>query len=69
MSPYEFIGKNNGGIFWEKCFWRIFRGEDFFGKIFWEEFFGRNCLVEISKELMILSRFWGNARRKENLDP
>ena len=43
------------------------------GGFFWEEFFGRNYLVEINKELMFLSRFWGNARRKEarkeNLDP
>jgi hypothetical protein len=34
---------------------RIFL-EDFFGRIF----FGRNYLVEINKELMFLSRFWGN---------
>ena len=37
-------------------------------------FFGRNYLVEINKELMILSRFLGNARRRrrrkdKNLDP
>ena len=37
----------------------------FFGRIFWEEFFGRNYLVEINKELMFLSRFWGNARKKD----
>jgi hypothetical protein len=45
-----------GGFFWE----------DFFG----EEFFGRNYLVDFYKELMFLSRFWGNfvsmeGRRKE----
>ena len=32
----------------------------FFWRIFLEEFFGRNYLVEINKELMFLSRFWGN---------
>ena len=41
-----------------------------FGRIFWEEFFGRNYLVEFYKELMFLSRFWGDfvsmeGRRKE----
>ena len=36
----------------------------FFGRNFWEEFFRRNYLVEINKELMFLSRFWGNARRR-----
>ena len=64
-----------GGIIWEIFFRRIFLGgifwEDFFGRIFWEKFFGRNYLVEISKELIILSRFWGNffsmeGRRKED---
>ena len=54
---------------WEDFFGRIFFGgfflEDFFGGFFLEEFFGRNYLVEINKELMFLSRFWGNARRKE----
>ena len=35
-----------------------------------EVFFERNYLVEINKVLMLLSRFWGNARRKDkNLDP
>ena len=44
------------------------------GEIFWEDFFGRilweDLLVEINKELMFLSRFWGNARRRKdkNLD-
>ena len=42
----------------------------FFGRIFWEDFFrekffGRNYIVEIYKELMFLSRFWGNARRRK----
>ena len=63
----EFFGRNFfGGFFFGGCFL-----EDFFGRIFWEKFFGRNYLVEISKELMILSRFWGNffsmeGRRKED---
>ena len=56
------------GIFLE-FFKRIFFGgiilEKFFGRIFWEELFGRNFLVEINKELMFLSRFWGNFVRKE----
>jgi hypothetical protein len=30
------------------------------GGFFWEEFFGRNYLVEINKEFMYFSRFWGN---------
>jgi hypothetical protein len=75
-----FFGRNFfGGIFWEESFGRIFLGgifwEDLFGRIFWEDFFGRkyfgrNYLVEINKELMFLSRFWGNARKKDkNLDP
>ena len=34
--------------------------EDFFERIFWEDFFGRNNLVEITMGLMFLSRFWGN---------
>ena len=55
-----------GGIFLEEFFGRFFLG-GFFG----EEFFGRNYLVEINKELMFLSRFWGNfvsmeGRRKED---
>ena len=64
-----------GGIFWEEFFGRYFLG-GFFGRIFlggflgglfWKEFFGRNYLVEINKELMFLSRFWGNfvSRQKE----
>ena len=57
-----------GGIFWEKFFGSFILGgfflEDFFWRIFLEEFFGRNYLVEINKELMFLSRFWGNARRR-----
>ena len=42
------------------------------GGLFWEEFLGRNYLVKINKELMFLSRYWGNfvsmhkeGRRKE----
>ena len=58
-----------GGIFWEIFFGRIILGgffwggivwEDFLGGFFSEEFLGRNYLVEINKELMFLSRFWGN---------
>ena len=58
----EFFGENFLG--------RIFWGE-FFGRIFLGEFFGRNYLVEINEELMFLSRFWDNARRRKdkNLDP
>ena len=41
--------------------------ENFLG-IFWED-----LLVEINKELVFLSRFWGNAeeegRKDKNLDP
>ena len=59
------------GIFLEDFFKGIF-WEDFLGGLFWEdfwedfleEFFGRNYLIEINKELMFLSRFWGNARRR-----
>jgi hypothetical protein len=62
-------------IFWEKFFWRIFFGTIFFGRFFWdyflgfflEDFFGGffgGILWEESlsrnKELMFLSRFWGN---------
>ena len=70
-----FFGRNFLGgffwrIFWEDFYGRIF-GRIFFGRIirriFWEEFFGRNYLVEINKKLMFLSRFWGDARRKEGL--
>ena len=48
----------------EELFGRIFR-EDFFGRNFlggylWKEFFERNYLVEINKELMFLSRFLDN---------
>ena len=66
------------GIFWEDFFERTFLGgffwENFFGRDFWEKFFGRNYLVEINKELMFLSRFWGNfvsmpGRNDKNLDP
>ena len=63
------------GIFWE-FFRRIFLeelfGRNVLGGFFREEFFGRNYLVEINKELMFLSRIWGNARRRKkdkNLDP
>jgi hypothetical protein len=41
-----------------EIFWNFLR--NFFGGIFWEKFFGRNYLVEVNKELMFLSRFWGN---------
>ena len=38
----------------------------FFGRIIWEEFFGRNYLVEIIKELMFLSRFCLNAQGRKD---
>ena len=61
------------GEFFSRIFWRYFVGffwEDFLGGFFGEEFFGRNSLVDFYKELMLLSRFWGNfvsmeGRRKE----
>ena len=53
-------------------FFRVFLGifRRILGGIFLEEFIERNYLVEINKELMILSRFWGNfvsmeGRRKD----
>ena len=48
----------------EEFIWRNIL-EKCFGRIFLEKFFGRNYLVEINKVLMFLSRFWGNARKKE----
>ena len=49
-------------FFWEDFFWENFFGRIFLGRISWEdfleEFFGRNYLVEIKKELMFLSRFF-----------
>ena len=33
---------------------------NFFGEIVWEE-----LLIKINKDLMFLSRFWSNARKKE----
>ena len=39
--------------------------EDIFGKIFWEEFFGRNYLVEINKELMFFVKILSQCTRKE----
>ena len=63
-------------IFLRVYFGRIFLGgffwEDFLGGFFGKEIFRRNYLVEINKELMFLSIFWGNARRRRrtrNLDP
>ena len=62
-----------GGFFWE-MFWEEFLGgyfgRNFLGGFSWEKCFGRNYLVEINKELMVLSRFrgnfvWLNARMKE----
>ena len=51
-------------------FWEVFFGRIFLGGFSGEEFFGRNSLVDFYKELMLLSRFWGNfvsmeGRRKE----
>jgi hypothetical protein len=61
----------------EAFFGRIFLGaffwEHFLGGFFWEEFFGRYYLVDFYKELMFLSRFWGNfvsmEGRRGILDP
>ena len=57
------IGRNFGRNFLREIFW-----VDFFMEVFFE----RNYLVEINKELVFLSRFWGNfvsmhkeGRRKE----
>ena len=60
------------GGFFGKIFLGGFFGRIVLGGFFREEFFGRDYLVEINKELMFLSRFWGNARRRRrtiNLDP
>ena len=46
-----------GGFLWWN-FKEDFFGEDFLEGFFWKEFFGRNYLVEINKELMFLSSFW-----------
>ena len=48
------------GGFFGKIFLGGFFGRIFLGGFFREEFFGRDYLVEINKELMFLSRFWGN---------
>ena len=54
--------------FLEEFFGRIILGgflwEDFWGGFFGEEFLERNYYLEINKQLMFLSRFGGNARRK-----
>ena len=55
-----------GEIFLEEFFGEDFLG-GFFWRNFWEEFFRRNYLVEINNELMFLSRFWGNARRRQEI--
>ena len=53
------------GEFFSRIFRRNFLGdifwENFCGMICWEELFGRNYLVEINNELMLLSRFLGNS--------
>ena len=69
-------GKFFGGIFWEKCFGRIF-GTIFvriiFGGILWEEFFGRNYLFHFNVEgIDLFVKILSKSRRKEggqNLDP
>ena len=78
----DFLGRNFLEGFFGRIFLEGFFLGGFFGRIFWEDFlekfFGRNYLAEISKELMIFSRFWGNfvsmegRRKKEEgriLDP
>ena len=75
------------GMFWEflrRIFLKEFLWRNFFGgifwRIFWEDFLGGNHSIEINKELIFLSRFWGNfvSKKKEgrkeggrtrNLDP
>ena len=65
----EFFGRIFlGDFFLEEFFGRHF-WENFLGRIYWEEFIGR-----IDKELMFLSRFWGNfvsmqGRRRKNFSP
>ena len=68
----DFFGNFFGGIFGEKFYVRIFWEE------FLEEIFGRNLLFTLLrsaklfemeyesnlKELIFLSRFWGNARKE-----
>ena len=54
-----FFGRNFGRNFWRNFLGGFFGGI-FLGGFFWEEYFGRNYLVEINKELMFLSRFLGN---------
>jgi hypothetical protein len=78
----EFFGRNFlggfifgriflGGFFWEDFFGRIFWEdylEDFLGGILWEEFFvyiGIDLFVKILVFVKILSQW----RRKENLHP
>ena len=46
------------GIFWGGFFWGGFFREDFLGGILWEELLSRNL-----QGMMVLSRFWGYARR------
>ena len=48
----------------EEFFRRNFLGGFFFGRIFLGGILWEELLVEINKELMFLSRFWGNARRR-----
>ena len=61
---FEFFFDFFGVFFWEKflgrIYWEDFLGGFFWGGFFWEDFFGTNYLVEINKELMFLSRFWGH---------
>ena len=54
------IASREGGR--SKNLWGNFLG--IFLEVFFGGFFGRNYLVKINKELMFLSRFWGNARRR-----
>ena len=55
-------------IFGRIFLWRIFWGRLFLEDFFLEGFFVRNYSLEINKELMFLSRFWGNARRRRRKD-
>ena len=62
-----------GGYFFWMNFLEVFFERIFLGGFFWKEFFGRSYLVDFCKELMFLSRFWGNfismEGRRRILDP
>ena len=61
------LGDIFGRIFWEDFLVGFFWEDFFLGGFFWKDFIGRNYLVDFYKELMFLSRFWGNfvSKKKE----